>query len=41
MHAFEKQEAQRETYGATEYNVPPFLGIGQGGIFVYWSARKI
>ena len=26
-----KQEAQRATYRAPEYNVPPFWGIGQGG----------
>ena len=28
-----KQEAQRATYRAPEYNVPPFWGIGQGGHF--------
>ena len=28
-----KQEAQRATYRAPEYNVPPFWGIGQGGNF--------
>ena len=26
-----QQEAQRATYRAPEYNVPPFWGIGQGG----------
>ena len=35
-----QQEAQRATYRAPEYNVPPFWGICRGGIFVYWSARK-
>ena len=33
MYAFDKQEAQRATYRAPEYNVPPFLGIGQGRHF--------
>ena len=28
-----QQEAQRATYRAPEYNVPPFWGIGQGGHF--------
>ena len=28
-----KQEAQRATYRAPEYNLPPFWGIGQGGHF--------
>ena len=28
-----KQEAQRAIYRATEYNVPPFWRIGQGGSF--------
>ena len=28
-----KQEAQRATYRAPEYNVPPFWGIGQGRHF--------
>ena len=28
-----KQEAQRATYRAPEYNVPPFWGIGKGGHF--------
>ena len=35
-----KQEAQRATYRAPEYNVPPFWGIGQSRNFVYWLARK-
>ena len=30
---FDKQEAQRATYRAPEYNVPPFWRIGQGGLF--------
>ena len=32
-HEPRKQEAQRATYRATEYNVQPFWGIGQGGSF--------
>ena len=31
----EKQEAQRATYRAPEYNVPPFWRIGQGGHLVF------
>ena len=30
-----KQEAQRATYRAPEYNVPPFWRIGQGGHLVF------
>ena len=30
-YKFKKQEAQRATYRAPEYNVPPFWRIGQGG----------
>ena len=30
---WEKQEAQRATYRAPEYNMPPFCKIGQGGNF--------
>ena len=30
---YKKQEAQRATYRAPEYIMPPFLGIGQGGHF--------
>ena len=35
-----KQEAERATYCAPEYNVPPFWRISQSAIFVFWSARK-
>ena len=35
-----KQEAQRATYRAPEYNVPPFWPIGQGGILFFRSAQK-
>ena len=35
-----KQEAQRATYRAPEYNVPPFWRIGQGGILFFQSAWK-
>ena len=31
----EEQEAQRATYRAPEYNMPPFWGIGQGGHLVF------
>ena len=30
-----KQEAQRATYRAPEYNMPPFWGIDQGGPFLF------
>ena len=30
-----KQEAQRVTYCASEYNMPPFGGIGKGGHFLF------
>ena len=33
LNMFIKQEAQRATYRAPEYNVPPFWGVGQGGHF--------
>ena len=32
-HELYRQEAQRATYRAPEYNVSPFWGIGQGGHF--------
>ena len=32
-HSSDKQEAQRATYRAPEYNVPPFWQISQGGNF--------
>ena len=35
-----KQEAQRATYRAPEYNLQLFWGISQGEHFVYWSAGK-
>ena len=35
-----KQEAQRATYRAPEYNVPPFWGIGQGGHFCLLISPK-
>ena len=35
-----KQEAQRATYRATEYNVPPFWGIGQDGHFCLLIGMK-
>ena len=33
LESLKQQEAQRATYRAPEYNVPPFWGIGQGGHF--------
>ena len=33
MHHINKQEAQRATYCAPEYNVPPLRGIDQGSPF--------
>ena len=36
----DKQEAQRATYRAPEYNVPPFWGIGQGGHFCLLNGPK-
>ena len=33
LQFFRKQEDQWATYRAPEYNVPPFLGIDQGGHF--------
>ena len=33
-----KREAQRSTYRAPEYNVPPFWQIGRAAIFIYSSA---
>ena len=39
--AFEiKQEAQRATYRAPKYNVPPFWRIGQGGHLVFPIGQK-
>ena len=35
-----KQEAQRATYRAPEYNVPPFWRIGQGGHLVFLIGPK-
>ena len=35
-----KQEAQRATYRAPEYNVPPFWRIGQGGHLVFPISPK-
>ena len=35
-----KQEAQRATYRAPEYNVPPFWGISQGGHFCFLIGPK-
>ena len=35
-----KQEAQRVTYRAPEYNVPPFWGIGQGGHYCLMIGPK-
>ena len=35
-----KQEAQRATYHAPEYNVPPFWRIGQGSHLVFPIGRK-
>ena len=32
-----KQEAQRATYRAPEYNVPPFWRIGQGGHLFFFN----
>ena len=34
-HTKSEQEAQRATYRAPEYNVPPFWRIGQGGHLVF------
>ena len=36
-HGEIKQEAQRATYRAPEYNVPPFWQIGQGSNFFFYS----
>ena len=35
-----KQEAQRATYRAPEYNVPPFWGISQGDNFCFLIGPK-
>ena len=37
---YPKQEAQRATYRAPEYNVPPFWGIGQGRHFCLLISPK-
>ena len=36
----QKQEAQRATYRAPEYNMPPFWGIRQGGHLVFLIGPK-
>ena len=35
-----KQEAQRATYRAPEYNKPPFWRIGQGGLLFFSIGPK-
>ena len=35
-----EQEAQRATYRAPEYNVPPFWRIGQGSHLVFLIGQK-
>ena len=38
--SYKKQETQRATYRAPDYNVPPFLGISQGGHFCFLIGPK-
>ena len=40
LTAVEKQEAQRATYRAPEYNVPPFWQISKGGNFCFLIGLK-
>ena len=35
-----KQEAQRATYHAPEYNVPPLDGLARAAILFFWSVKK-
>ena len=40
LNSKKKQDAQRATYRAPEYNVPPFWQIGQGGHLVFPISPK-